>query len=849
MAFWFRRSGHQTGEGAGASIAEEQQTAECAADDAPTGGEPADDAALKEFLFKNFLCEEDASRIKAETAADEAAPALAYAPAPALSERIETSVNPQADDWGDESPETRFKSSAARPEEPKTAEFPDPKGYARQDFDQAHTEPPATAPEIISEPAAARVGTEFIEPIVQPVRAVGESDGAASERAGDSATQTFPPSDWAFEEKLASHKEWVDSKGMMGKRAALSDAKLQGAELISVNLRYADLHAANMQAADLLLADLRDACLTRADLEESCLVGANLEAANLEGASLGTAMGLVNRQLAGANLRDASLPAQILEFPAREEFEGASRAAWRYFTAILSMAALSLLALWKVRDVQLIADRSILPFLHSAAAATALPTAELFLIVPVAVFILYAVFQFHLQRVWDAALELPAIFPDGRVLGEGSPRIVVGLLRAHFRWMNQDAPSTRFIEKAIAVCLGYWLAPALLLLFWARYLTRQDLHGTALLEVLAAAATGIAFYASARIGRRQERWIFERKLRREFGARIAAINPVTVMIVALGVLTVLGVGTIKGLPHDKARAPQFMSGDVRRWAPTVFWSVGFDPYADLTEAAISRRPANWTGDSDQLGSVTGARLSGARLRYAQGYGAFLANAHLWRADLQGAFLSQADLRGADLSQASLYYTVLESANLSGANLNRARLEEANLGRADLRSANLSYASLAGARLVDAQLQGASLYSAQLASSDLARANLEKTDLRDAHLEGANLAHADVQRAYVWSAKLASADLEGARLGGAIFIGADLRLADLREAQMTATVLNDANLTGAILDGADLRGALGLTAKQVCSGRSHAGALLDPQLEMQVNAQCGAPGSPPIAPQP
>ena len=68
-----------------------------------------------------------------------------------------------------------------------------------------------------------------------------------------------------------------------------------------------------MRASDLLLADLRDACLVRADLEEACLVGANLEGANLEGASLETAMGLVPRQFAGANLRDALLAPQLME--------------------------------------------------------------------------------------------------------------------------------------------------------------------------------------------------------------------------------------------------------------------------------------------------------------------------------------------------------------------------------------------------------------------------------------------------------------------------------------------------------------------------------------------------------
>ncbi len=131
-----------------------------------------------------------------------------------------------------------------------------------------------------------------------------------------------PVSDWAFEEKLASHREWLESQGATtGKKANWANVSLEDTELIGISLRFADLHAANLKGADLLLADLRDTCLVRANLQEACLVGANLEGANLEGASLATSMGLVARQLAGTNLRDAALPAEIGEFGALAEFD------------------------------------------------------------------------------------------------------------------------------------------------------------------------------------------------------------------------------------------------------------------------------------------------------------------------------------------------------------------------------------------------------------------------------------------------------------------------------------------------------------------------------------------------
>ena len=645
-------------------------------------------------------------------------------------------------------------------------------------------------------------------------------------------------SDWAFEEKLAIHKEWVESQGVSGQKIDLSRAQLEGAELVGVNLRYADLQEANLKAADLLLADLRDTCLARTNLEETCLVGANLEGANMEGAELASAMGLVPRQLAGANLRDATLPAQILEFPGLADFARASRTAVTFFGATIGLSLISWLMIWKTKDVQLISDASILPFLHSATASSALPTAEIYLIAPALLLAVYLTFQYHLQRLWDSALELPAIFPDGSSLDEHRPWIVTGLLRAHFRWLNHDAPSTRFIEKAISMLLAYWFVPFTLLCFWGRYLTQQDMHGTVLHILLFAAATAVAVYSTTRVGRPEEVWASEKKLSAGIVKTFRTMSFSHLIAFVVVLLFLLSIGTTKGIPHDIGRAPQFSAADIRRWAPSAFWAVGYDPYADLTEAALSSRPSGWTGADDQLSTMKGARLNNTMFRYAQAYGVFLANAHLFRSDFTGAFLSEADMRGADLGQSTLRLAILDRAQMARTNLDRADLDGANMTRADLRGANLSYSSLVSATLVDAQLDGASLYSARLSGATLIRANLTKTDFREAHMEAANLEHAEMQQAYLWSAKLSAAHLDNAQLGTAIFIDADLRNADLRGAHFQGTVLTGANLQGANLDFADMHGALGVSAFQVCSAASRNGLQLDDAIQSQVNAQCG-----------
>jgi uncharacterized protein YjbI with pentapeptide repeats len=874
--------GSSTGEGggAGATSAADAATAngDASAKQAVATEAPVDKEALQEFLIRNFLYEEPARGSETAIASasetrDLPAPAVmpasvipaieaAPAPTPAPEKPVEKVIAPSAEEKAKQEPLLAREAASelkADAESIKPPDLPAPK-FALNDViigaESSVSAAAALEPDAESGSTAAESGPAKREPNPQDSESLANAQAAAREEivareveAGKSASAKYDapfsldtplpkPSDWAFEEKLANHKEWLDSQGVSGKRADLSCAKLEETEMIGVNLRYADLHAANLKSADLLLTDLRDACLVRADLQEACLVGANLEGANLEGASMESAMGLVPRQLAGATLRDADLPPQILQFGALAEFERVSRTALHYFTATLVTSLLSWAVIWKTRDVQLLTDSAIIPYLHSPAAATAMPTDQIYLIAPVAIFLLYLVFQYQLQRLWDAVLELPAVFPDGRTLGEKSPRIILGLLRAHFRWMNQDAPSTRVIEKVIAVMLAYWLAPATLILYWARYLTLQDFHGTVLQDLLATTAIGVGVYATAKVGRPQERWILYGKGAGWVIGKLRKVSPVTVAILVCVLLTLLAAGTIKGIPHDRSRAPQFSMSNIRRWAPTVFWSVGYHPYADLTEATISTKPVGWTGADDQVSSVEGAYLNNRHIRYAQAYGVFLANAHLWQADFQGSFMSEADLRNADLGQASLRYVVLDHAQMSHANLDRAVLDGANLARVDLRNANLSYSSLAGAVMVDARLDGASLYSARLDSATMIRASLEKSDLRNAYLGGANLNHADVQQAYFWSAQLPGAHLENAKMEGAIFIEANLNGADLRGAELAGTVLNGADMSRTNLDGADLRGSLGLTANQVCSAASRRGALLDEPLELQVNAQCG-----------
>jgi len=104
--------------------------------------------------------------------------------------------------------------------------------------------------------------------------------------------------------------------------------------------------------------------------------------------------------------------------------------------------------------------------------------------------------------------------------------------------------------------------------------------------------------------------------------------------------------------------------------------------ADLRDAEVSTKPANWTARKESLETeitqVKGADLRDQDLRAAVANDAFLVKARLVGADLRGASLRRADLQEA----------ILSGANLGDADLREADLKGANLFETDLRGANL-----------------------------------------------------------------------------------------------------------------------------------------------------------------
>lgn len=635
-------------------------------------------------------------------------------------------------------------------------------------------------------------------------------------------------------EILDQHKQWVESGGESGSRADLTGVNLSKADLTGVNLQAAVLHRVNLAGADLSMANLRGASLVRANLQNANLLGTELRGANLMGANVYGADGLWFGRLGGTNLFDAVLPESISAMDSSKAIGDATKVArWFYFLTV-GLSFLCCLLIIYTTDIRLLLNSSALPF---PKLGNLLPTTGLYLGGPIVLLILSLRFHFLLLRLWGSMAALPAVFPDGQTLEKDGPWYLMGLVRRHFRWQGESRAAMTAFESVLSTVLAYWIVPATLFFFWLRYLTRQDFRGTLLhvflVTLAVATATSVPFVVS-RVLRPGDIHVPKSKnvLRMVLGTLRAAL--------AVGcILLIISVGVNRGLPSDRTGIA-VSAADPRRWAATIFQTVGYRPYADLTEASLSTplpKGTSWTDEN--LEKISGARLNEMNIRYARAYKAFLVNAKLWRANLEGIYLSEADLRGANLREGLLKSGIFDRAQLSHAVLVSANATGANFAASDLRFSDLSYGTFENAVFSNARASGASFYAADLRNAQLLRTDLSRTDMRDARLEHSVLSFATLEQTDFSSAGLEDSNLTGALCKGTIFLDADLKNADLRGANLNGAVLRGAALDGANLTGADLRGTLGMSAQQVCSAQNGRTALMDADLAGEVQTHCGS----------
>jgi hypothetical protein len=213
----------------------------------------------------------------------------------------------------------------------------------------------------------------------------------------------------------------------IGKGSLLWNANLAGADLCAANLRGADLQDVNFAGADLFQADLREA--------------------NLQGADLSAAKGgLLSRQLAGADLTGAKLPAPLEKlYEKLDSVKDISESSRKLFLVMLAGCLYSSLTIAQTTDLELITNRasSPLPIIQ-----TAIPIGGFYVVGPLVLLCLYFYFHFYLQKLWEELGSLPAVFADGRPLhARADPWLFNDLVRAHFPKLKTGRPFLSYFPQ------------------------------------------------------------------------------------------------------------------------------------------------------------------------------------------------------------------------------------------------------------------------------------------------------------------------------------------------------------------------------------------------------------------
>jgi uncharacterized protein YjbI with pentapeptide repeats len=515
---------------------------------------------------------------------------------------------------------------------------------------------------------------------------------------------------------------------------------------ITPDLYRADLTRAKLTNVNFWRADLRQVNLSKAHLH-----GTILHEADLQGANLTDATGLLPRQLAGADVSDARLPANFPLFTALDHVKELSDSAQKVFLSLLVGCVYCWLTIATTTDARLLTDSASSPL---PIVQTPISIVSFFWIAPWILFFVYWYLLLYLQRLWEGLAELPAIFPDGRTLPQrASSWLLNGLVSAHRFRLREKRPAFMRVQTFVAGFLIWWIIPLTLLGLWVRAFPRHEYGITIVQLVIFSLALWWEFwcYLEARAtlkGHGGEKPWYRHGL------------------MACGGVIVPGLMLFLYLYFSLITPPRCTTEDnfsFRSFIHSVEDVLLYWGTANIKDADMSTKPPNWTGmKEEEFPLVKGARLAYKNLTCARASRAFLLNAEMNGAQLACADLSEAwlqraslpiaDLRGAAIHGAKLSHANLQSANLQGARLTRAVLQRATLQHADLQGADLQGADLQGADLQGAKLQSASLWGANLAGADLVLAKLAGADL-----QGANLASADLQ-----GANLAGTDLQQVR---------------------------------------------------------------------------------------
>ena len=461
------------------------------------------------------------------------------------------------------------------------------------------------------------------------------------------------------------------------RHARLTGANLQRARLRGVKLQHADLEEANLAQADLCFAHLDHAILKRANLSNTVLSHVTgFEEAILHDVNFEGAVGLQGDEFKRADLRGARLPETLRDFAILDPVNDVSSNAQKTFLTMLLVCLYCWLTIATTSDAALLANSTASPL---PVIQTPVPIAGFYFVAPLILIALFAWFHLYLQDMWSGLASLPAVFPDGKNLDERiNPWLLTGFVRPHFKLLRESRPPLSRVKVALSIALAWWMVPLTLGALWLRYLPRHDWTVTAshVVLVTAAIAGAAALQDLARRtlrGEAPEHW-FPRTTR---SALLASAVGAFVLMILVSDGAINGTRRVDGAIVDGNQWAH------RRIVPALLSFLGARAFADLSEASVSSRPANWflAPRGKPLEAVSGATLRGADLRHATAQGAFLAKAVLHDANLQWANLRDANLEQADLRRARVAGAIFVDANLGDADLTDSDVTQAQLDQA------------------------------------------------------------------------------------------------------------------------------------------------------------------------
>ena len=439
-------------------------------------------------------------------------------------------------------------------------------------------------------------------------------------------------------------------------RLDLRDCDLSGLNLkSSKDLEGADLRGALLRGANLSWADLRGADLRLANLEGAILSGANLEgallyAADLRGAQASDVVGLTSRQLAGANLVQATLP-EVVADSSSEDLEGFASSLMNRVLSLLGLCFLTTATVAAKDDAALLTGAELvkLPFVDVSVTVLAFHYVAAFLLLG-----FQLAFGFFLQRLWGAVAEVPAISPDGGRLDRKIGLADGTVARARYHLRLELSPLLS-IQARLAPVLFYWPVPICLALLWLKGLSRHDavltLYESTL--VVLSGVVAVLLHSGERLTLSEGIDTCGVEKSDGFGRLLESVSAgLWVLLAAEGAavlaLSVLALTSAEKLP----------------------WLVAAD--AVNVELSQPDRPLHWVSRNLRGASFAGSSLVAADLSRSDLTGADLRRARLCGCLLGGADLTAADLRQARLAGAELSGAVLAGARLTGADLRTAQ---------------------------------------------------------------------------------------------------------------------------------------------------------------------------------